>query len=565
MSLDYVDYSYDNIVVQLQEILQSTTDFDVLYDSETMNMLIQLFAYVGELMMYYVERRAQENYIDTAQLLSSVVNLTKLLNYTPKRKVSSTGNMLFTIASAHTKNVYIPAKTVLTAGSGKKFTVTRDTVLTAGSLTVSVECQQGDWTTYTFTGTGEASQSIELTSVSIEDSGISLFVDDVEWTAVSSFYNSISTSKHYKVLNNYDQTVTILFGDGITGNYPSLNAVIEVNALITDGVDGNLYSTDLVMTLSETLYDSSSDAVSGITVANSSKFLGGDAAEDLEEIRYEAPRVFATGDRAVTRDDYIAIMENYPGIVAANAWGENEENPPNYDMFNQVKIAILLQEWALAGTSFKADLTTYLETYAQITVRYSYDDPEIIPAKAVVLAAAIDTFSLSAVQQSIEDTLDTAFALGTISIATPIRYSAMNKLVEDTSGVDFHSLEFYLNGTIDTTDGVKTVFTGTLPLLPVKPFTLSAYVGIVNVAIDDGAGLLSGTGNDVDGTLFSAGTINYTSGTFSMTMDAAIASGSSVFSYFKQLNTDDYANDIIVEKNQIIRLTEKDVTTRYED
>ena len=88
-NLDYVNYDFDDLVVQLINRLSQGDAWKDTYRSATGEMLIELLAYVGNLVLYYIERRAEESYIATAKNRSSVVNLVKLLNYNPKRKVSS--------------------------------------------------------------------------------------------------------------------------------------------------------------------------------------------------------------------------------------------------------------------------------------------------------------------------------------------------------------------------------------------------------------------------------------------------------------------------------------------
>jgi len=92
--LNFADYNFDKLVSQLQAIVSQEDGWkDTAYAGGTGSFLIELFAYVGEMLLYYLERRAQESYIDTAQLRSSIVRLVSLISYRPKRKVSSTGQL----------------------------------------------------------------------------------------------------------------------------------------------------------------------------------------------------------------------------------------------------------------------------------------------------------------------------------------------------------------------------------------------------------------------------------------------------------------------------------------
>jgi len=119
--LNYTIYDFEQAVVQLQNRLQSKGAWLDIYRSSTGEMLIELLAYILNLGMYYTERRAEESYLPTARLRSSVRNLVQLLNYQPKRKTSATGNLVFSITSPLTKIVYIPKYTECESVDGIKF------------------------------------------------------------------------------------------------------------------------------------------------------------------------------------------------------------------------------------------------------------------------------------------------------------------------------------------------------------------------------------------------------------------------------------------------------------
>ena len=69
------------------------------------------------------------------------------------------------------------------------------------------------------------------------------------------------------------------------------------------------------------IYDVNSNFKTPVTI-------GGVDEQSVEEIKYLAPRVFNTGDRFVTKEDHITGLRAYPGVAAANAWGEAELESP---------------------------------------------------------------------------------------------------------------------------------------------------------------------------------------------------------------------------------------------
>ena len=75
------------------------------------------------------------------------------------------------------------------------------------------------------------------------------------------------------------------------------------------------------------------------TVTNSS---GGQAAETVEEIRFNAPKAFQVQERAVTKDDYkIIVQRQFPEVKNVLAFGGENLVPPR---FGKVIIAVDLAD-----------------------------------------------------------------------------------------------------------------------------------------------------------------------------------------------------------------------------
>lgn len=345
--LDFVNYDFDDLRLQLENRLKEQSAWKDTYRSATGSMIIELFAAVGNLVLYYVERRAEESYIGTAKNRSSIINLVRLLNYTPKRKVSATGTLRFTLtAGASVNQVFIPQYTECQTSGGMKYLVAVDNAVMPGQTYVDATAIQGSLLVITYASVGEANQTYNVADVSVENTHITVYVAGVLWTKVDSFIDSVASSTHYVLRPELDDTISIIFGDGVFGKIPGNGEEVQIKYIKSDGLAGNVYALGLITTCNSTIFDSDENIID-VTVSNTTTFIGGDDAETTEEIRTEAPKVFATGDRAVIRADFVSIINNYAGVADSNAWGENEENPPEYIMYNQVKLCVLLQNWAI--------------------------------------------------------------------------------------------------------------------------------------------------------------------------------------------------------------------------
>ena len=143
--LNFVNYSFDDLVTQLTNRLKEKGAWKDTYRSSTGSMLIELFAAVANLVLYYVERRAEESYILTAKNKSSIINLVRLLNYIPKRKISALGVLKFTlIQGVHTEMVFIQKYTQCLTTGGIKFLVSEDVTILVGQTFVEANAIQGE-------------------------------------------------------------------------------------------------------------------------------------------------------------------------------------------------------------------------------------------------------------------------------------------------------------------------------------------------------------------------------------------------------------------------------------
>jgi hypothetical protein len=68
-----------------------------------------------------------------------------------------------------------------------------------------------------------------------------------------------------------------------------------------------------------------------VTISSSERSYGGSAAQSTDSIRFIAPKFNATKNRAVTTDDYTALIQSqYANINSISVWGGEDNDPPIY-------------------------------------------------------------------------------------------------------------------------------------------------------------------------------------------------------------------------------------------
>lgn len=563
--LNYTAYDFDLLVVQLQDRLKKSDAWKDIYRSGAGETFIEILAYVLNLCMYYAERRAEESYLPTAQNRSSVVNLVSLLNYHPKRKTSSTGELQFSISAPLSTIVYVPKYTECQTSDGVKYLTNEGGAIQKGQTTVTLKGIQGELVQTEITSDGTSSQEYLISDTAVENSGdttnptLRVVVDGAEWSLVTSFLDSDSTSQHYRVIDEMDGTVSVLFGDGINGKSPEAGQVIVIQYVKSAGLSGNVTFMARITTVNSSIYDENSTPVT-VSVTNVSSFLGGDDEESIEEIRYEAPQVFKTGDRGVTRDDLIAILKNYPGVADANAWGEKEEAEALgvsslLSMRGIARLSVILQGWAIPDSTFKATIADSIYGRSMLTVKYEWIDPVILYVIPTLVVKVVRGESLSQTQADIETALESEFSLGdTTKIGTLIKYSHILAAVDNLANVAYATMKLEVKKDLSSSYNSSWDWGAALEATPVAPGTVRLFIGenyqLADVDNGDGTGTLSGTPFSYTIT----GTVNYSTGVLLVNISPAVAS---VHVRYQQ----EQNGNIVPTLRQICKLDSVDITS----
>ena len=550
-TLNYVDYSIPGLTQQLNNLLLQSNTWQDLLTSSTGEIAINWWVCIANLILYYVERTSEEMYIGTAQKASSVVNLVQLLGYVPYRNVSASSinsggsGFTFTLPTAHSTNVFIPAQTVITSIAGYYYNTTQNNVILAGQTSTTVAVIEGQWFSNTYTSSGLANQTFLVNNTEVENSNLNVVVNGTTWTPVTTFIGTSPTSQVYNLIPNINGTLTIEFGNGVFGAIPGTGQSIIINYLQSDGVNGNIYGGGVTLSLQSTIYDATGTAVTGITVTNSAGILGGANAETVSQIKVNGPQVFATGQRAVTKSDFKAILNNYPGIVTSNVWGENDLTPPVYANMNKIFISMVLQNWQLPTSQFLTTLGTYLYNQSVPCVTYSFTAAQIVQVMPYISMYVLSGYSLSSVQSAVNTAFQNSFLLGTTSqLGVNIRYADVISLVQSVVGIDYVYLTLTVYQPLTASFSSSHDWGCLAPLTPITPGTIKLYTNAGVLIAQDGGG--GGWVSMKSGYTVTTNGIGYNSG--SIEANITPTQTSAPYITYQQAQN----GDLVVGKNQIL-------------
>ena len=118
-----------------------------------------------------------------------------------------------------------------------------------------------------------------------------------EYALISNIKQVIGTSEVYLLQEIQDEKYQLLFGDGLIGKKLETGQIITVNYLVTDGKTGNGATN---FSFSGRVVDSDGNPVSpeAFTVTTLRSSQNGSDIENIDSIKYFAPRIYSSQNRA---------------------------------------------------------------------------------------------------------------------------------------------------------------------------------------------------------------------------------------------------------------------------
>ena len=389
---------FGNIKTALKEYMRSQTDFtDYDFEGSALAQLIDVLAYNTYYTAFNTNMVVNEMFLDSATLRDNVVALAKQLGYRPK---SATASRAVVSATLRYTSPNAPATALLRRG--KAFTALFDNTVYQYSVLddvrvpvnngiavlENVEIFSGNIVTdYHTVNTSLRNQRFLLNNLNIDTTSIRVKVFQSAQSTAFELYDYAENilnvdpgSKVFFLTEIEDENYEIKFGDGVFGRKLENGEYVEISYLTTSGPDTNgakVFSFNGVLedpdVTSQTLNALSVTLTNLQTVEASA---GGENSESLDRIKFNAAKNYATQDRAVTAEDYKAIVRNlYPSVADITAFGGEEDSPPEYGV---VKI-VVKPKYATALTSYtKKDLETKLKKYSVASVTPKIVDPSIL-------------------------------------------------------------------------------------------------------------------------------------------------------------------------------------------
>jgi len=436
----FTSLDFDQIKAQIKDYLAANsnfTDFD--FEGSNFAILIDTLAYNTYINAFNANLVANEAFLDSATLRENVVSLARNIGYVPRSKTAAKASITFSVEIDDAAGAvpFVSLKPGLIAVGNANDTTYRfsipesisaivenvinadgsvSRVATFGTQTNPISVFQGSLVESKFLAMTNQDQRFILGNSSIDSSTIVVFVGQQNTTGLGRQFKKIDNilnlnkdSEIFLVQEIQDENFEIIFGDGYFGKALENNDSITARYIVTDGADGNGART---FDFQGTIIDQNGaikipKKTVDITTVHGA--VNGSEIENINSIKYLAPRTYSAQYRAVTPRDYEAIISQiYPQTESVAVVGGEEMDPPQFGTvrisikpkngtyvsdFDKQMIKSKLKSYAIAGINSKIVDLKVLYVEIDSTVYYNtsqIDTPDALKSK---ITSALTTYA----------------------------------------------------------------------------------------------------------------------------------------------------------------------------
>jgi len=327
--LEISGLDFDTIKQNMKTFMKNQDQFlDYDFEGSGINSLLDVLAYNTHYLGFHANMLANEMFIDSAVLRSSVVSHAKTLGYetrsvrAPMAKVNVTLN-----------DIALPNATM---NAGQVFTTTIDNVayqfVTTSAFTSSqlgngiffnnIPIYEGTYVTtrYTVDSTNVTqryllnSNKADTTTLSVQVQNSESDSTTVTYTKATDITQLIGNSTVYFLQEVEDGNFEIYFGDGVVSKKVNDGNIIILKYVVTNVTEAN---GSIGFTNSGAI-----NTVINVTTSTIAGATGGSEAESIQSIKLSAPLDYASQGRCVTEDDYkVFVQKLYPNATAVQVFG----------------------------------------------------------------------------------------------------------------------------------------------------------------------------------------------------------------------------------------------------
>lgn len=354
---------------QLRAVLNnSSAQWRAILPTETGDTLLSLIATVNASSQQAIIRAYQDAFPDTAVPDSAIYAAATMQGVRLNRKIPASMQVDL-VNSSNTTSVTLTPYTEFSGAGTYWFNRTPLTIPALG--TIRAVLYQGKSKTVNLTGIGSPYQLFTSEEnqffVSDVDTSIQINGSDIPRRTDALWLRKNSAGFLDRTLPG--GSFLAEFGDGVYGSQPALSAQVRIRYVITNGSSANSINA-----LSKLITCTDNSLISGIAAANPA---GG--SDETSAARYKniAASTFGTFDSAVTRNQYVTTILQYPGILDAVTYAQREVDVSDPRWMNLVQVSYINPVGTNWGPTEVTAFINWLQSVVQYTTRFVIVPPTV--------------------------------------------------------------------------------------------------------------------------------------------------------------------------------------------
>ncbi|MEU6036005.1 baseplate J/gp47 family protein [Actinomadura sp. NPDC047616] len=517
-SIDYTARDRDGLLAAMRALIPDKLPEWTGYTSEADfgNVLLELFAHMGDILGYYQDRVANEAFLGTARTRRGVIQHLRLIGYELSTAAPAVATVVVSLPSAAQGRVVIDRGVAFATRSGKdrpsvrfEYNDAPKTVDLAGLpsdatgrklLTLVVE--EGRLVRDELLGVSDGSPGqrfalhhapLILRSRAATGRGpqdISLVTrlggGTVDWRLRETLAFSHVTAaaggtqqaqRDYVIEIDEDDRATVVFGDGLLGSIPDKGAEVRATYRVGGGAAGNVPAGAIGTIVAAPA------PLLGAKVTNPEPAGNGADRESIERAVQHAPAIFRSQRRAVTAADYEALALDCPGV------GKVRARPSSW---NTVTLYVAPAGGGPVSDVLRADLLAYFEDRRPIATRIEIAAAAYVVIEVTAEIGVLPYYSRADVERNVRSAAGALLAFPAVDFAQRLFLSRFYEVIEAVDGVLYVNVSRFRRADrpADPDDPASQVDpTGVLALgeyeLPVAPGD-AAHEGGIQVIVKEG-------------------------------------------------------------------------------
>jgi len=387
--LDLTKITFEELVDQLIAKLREKGAWKDAYLQSTGRTLIELYAYVAQLLLYYLKRSFEEMFVDSAQYWESLCKIANMLEAPVKRPIGASGKVRLRLKELSRNVVVLPAKTQLSC-DGVLFYTVSDVVFNAGEVEKEVVVRQGVWLERSFISNGnQLRQDYRVVGEGVSDLDVEVYVGDMRYSVVR-YFGEVLDSFQAKVWTSPDRALNVSFLRGF--GVPSYGEVVKVRYSEVDpgyfpGVDSRW------SVVGDDRFE---------VVADLATFSKGAGWEDVERFRQRLQGWFGVGQRAVTKEDFWYLVSSVEGVgkVQVVDVKDNFSAP-----FREVEIYVADEGGGVPSQDILNRVEEFLGRVGSVGVLYAVKPVQLVEVDVYVKVYVSRMYSTVVVQGKVVDVI----------------------------------------------------------------------------------------------------------------------------------------------------------------